>query len=49
MKIIEQDFCFMKKKLSFKKAELFIIYHVTLMKMFDDFKSYFIFEYIKNK
>ena len=39
----------MKKKLSFKKAKLFIIYHIIFMKMFDDFKSRLILEYIKNE
>ena len=39
----------MKEKLFFKETKLFFIYHITLIKMFDDFKSHFIFEYIKNE
>ena len=38
----------MKKKF-FIKAELPITYYVTLIKMFNDFKSRFILEYIKNE
>ena len=39
----------MKKKLFFKKAELFVIYYIIFIKMFDDFKSRLIFKYIKNE
>ena len=46
VKIIN-DFSFRKEKSFFEK--LFIIYYITLMKMFDDFKSRLLFEYIKNE
>ena len=46
VKIIN-DFSFKKEKSFLEK--LFIIYHIILMKMFDDFKSRLLFEYIKNK
>ena len=39
----------MKEKLSLKETKLSIIYYVIFMKMFDDFKLYLIFEYIKNE
>ena len=42
-----RDFSFKKKKTFLEK--LFIIYHITLMKMFDDFKLRLFDEYIKNK
>ena len=48
MKVINQDFCFMKENF-LKKTELFIIYHIIFVKMFDNFKSHFIFKYIKNE
>ena len=46
VKIIN-NFSFKKEK-SFSE-KLFIIYYVTLMKMFDDFKLRLLFEYIKNE
>ena len=47
LKTIKNDFSFKKEKLF--SEELSVIYHVTLVKMFDDFKSRFLFKYIKNK
>ena len=47
LKIIKNDFSFKKEKLIFEK--LYIIYHVILVKMFDDFKSHLFLKYIKNK
>ena len=39
----------MKKKLFLKETDLFIIYYIIFVKMFDDFKSRLIFKYIKNE
>ena len=47
LKIIKNDFSFKKEKTFLQK--LFIIYYITFVKMFDDFKSRLLFEYIKNK
>ena len=42
-----KNFSFREEK-SFSE-KLFITYHITLVKMFDDFKSRLFFEYIKNE
>ena len=42
-----RNFSFKKKK-SFSE-KLFIIYHITFVEMFDDFKSRLFLKYIKNK
>ena len=47
LKIIKNDFSFEKEKTFSQK--LSIIYYVTLVKMFDDFKLRLLLEYIKNK
>ena len=47
LKIIKNNFSSEKKKTFLQK--LSIIYHVTFVKMFDDFKSRLFFKYIKNE
>ena len=47
LKIIKNDFSFKKEKSFLEKS--FIIYYITFIKMFDDFKSHLFFKYIKNK
>ena len=42
-----RDFSFKKKKSFLEK--LIIIYYIILVEMFNDFKSHFFFEYIKNE
>ena len=42
-----RDFSFKKEKTFPQK--LFVTYHVTLVEMFDDFKSRLLFEYIKDE
>ena len=47
LKIIRNDFSFKKEK-SFSE-KLSIIYYITFVKMFNNFKLRLLFEYIKNK